>query len=521
MSRSMSKLSKGVVLVLGLLIMAYLTVMKFTTTGYMAMETSEYIQFYPITGFEWLWFSFVSLTLVVLLILVRHLSEKVIFFLGMMLYMFLGSSLILGVEAVPRSDPRYVWETAIALNHGDYSTFLEQELSNYLSIFPNQIGLVTIFRLFAQLSEDIRLIWFIQLGLVVVNIFLIWGITKLLFKEPMVSKTVLLTSFLFLPSLLLVLWAYGDILGLTGALFASYCLILFEQSGSKNWFLPIIACYMLVLSITVRSNYAIFALALICVYILKFFRKINWFPVTMIAMLSLSFVLPNQINQLLYQRSAHQMIPKGTPLKAWVVMGLGTKAANPGYWDGYTTLLPIWHQFNQESMRQQVDDDFVSRVEELTTDRQAAKEFFAHKIQVTWNEPTYQSIYVGPLKPRDQEAKTDFLKNLYEEGLYYQIYHSYMTGLTMLIYSLCFIAILSQLFGLFHGKAVDEWQLLFLLFMIGGFIFHLLWETKSRYVYPHVFVMLPYFALGSYQGLTWLKLLKDKLLMTIRSTSSD
>ena len=31
-----------------------------------------------------------------------------------------------------------------------------------------------------------------------------------------------------------------------------------------------------------------------------------------------------------------------------------------------------------------------------------------------------------------------------------------------------------------------------IIFLIGGFIFHLFWETKSQYVYPYVFILIPY-----------------------------
>ncbi|MFM1539689.1 hypothetical protein, partial [Helcococcus bovis] len=32
---------------------------------------------------------------------------------------------------------------------------------------------------------------------------------------------------------------------------------------------------------------------------------------------------------------------------------------------------------------------------------------------------------------------------------------------------------------------------LFLIYFLGGVAFHLIWETKSQYVYPYVFLMIP------------------------------
>lgn len=30
-----------------------------------------------------------------------------------------------------------------------------------------------------------------------------------------------------------------------------------------------------------------------------------------------------------------------------------------------------------------------------------------------------------------------------------------------------------------------------LIFLIGGFLFHLFWETKGQYVYPYIFMQIP------------------------------
>lgn len=38
--------------------------------------------------------------------------------------------------------------------------------------------------------------------------------------------------------------------------------------------------------------------------------------------------------------------------------------------------------------------------------------------------------------------------------------------------------------------------LIFPLYLLGGIFFHLLWETKSQYVYSYVFMMLPISAYG-------------------------
>ena len=51
----------------------------------------------------------------------------------------------------------------------------------------------------------------------------------------------------------------------------------------------------------------------------------------------------------------------------------------------------------------------------------------------------------------------------------------------------------SLVFMLLFAKKKDGWQMFFL-YLIGGLLFHLLWETKSQYTYTYVFVLIPFAA---------------------------
>ena len=43
-----------------------------------------------------------------------------------------------------------------------------------------------------------------------------------------------------------------------------------------------------------------------------------------------------------------------------------------------------------------------------------------------------------------------------------------------------------------------------LIFLTGGVLFHLMWETKSQYVYPYIFMLIPLSAAGLAPFYTWL-----------------
>ena len=103
-----------------------------------------------------------------------------------------------------RSDPNYVFQSALQLNDGDKSPFIQSGLSNYLSIFPMQTGLVTFFRIYAFFSSSPKFIWFCQLMMIIGINYLLWKIANKAFQNRMLNNYVIIFSFLFLPSLFMI-----------------------------------------------------------------------------------------------------------------------------------------------------------------------------------------------------------------------------------------------------------------------------------------------------------------------------
>ena len=66
----------------------------------------------------------------------------------------------------------------------------------------------------------------------------------------------------------------------------------------------------------------------------------------------------------------------------------------------------------------------------------------------------------------------------------------YQKALTILIYVGAFVAIIKN-----RKNLNNELTLLFTIF-IGGFMFHTIWEMKSRYTLPYVIMLIPISAIG-------------------------
>ncbi len=60
-----------------------------------------------------------------------------------------------------------------------------------------------------------------------------------------------------------------------------------------------------------------------------------------------------------------------------------------------------------------------------------------------------------------------------------------------------YVSVLPSIWTQYRQKdGMTVFLLIPLIYLTGGFIFHLIWETKSQYVYPYVYLLLPLSALG-------------------------
>lgn len=82
-----------------------------------------------------------------------------------------------------------------------------------------------------------------------------------------------------------------------------------------------------------------------------------------------------------------------------------------------------------------------------------------------------------------------FAVSLYNGGAAEQWVYCYMKGYMLVLLTL------GLRFVLWDWKKGDG--LLLLLYLTGGFLFHLFWETKSQYVYPYLFSLIPLCAFGA------------------------
>ncbi|SNU88219.1 conserved hypothetical integral membrane protein [Streptococcus merionis] len=452
----------------------------------MKMNLVENTLYFPITSVVWIGLLLFIIFLYLLRLFLPRLSEKHIFIMWTILYVVAGFYLIFNVSSVIRSDAKHVLTAAKAMNLGDYSSLTV--VGSYLYKNPHQLGLVTFDRVISWVGLGRTEVFFILYLLITIGInYFQWKITALLFHNTLINKLTLFLSFLFLPLFFFILFVYGSHPGLLCMLMGLYFLLKYENTHKKSQLT--VALPALTIGYLIRTNYIIFVLALIAIYLLLFWQDHKIKRLGTIGLICLSLFMGKTGLHTYYQLASGQAIPKGTPMIAYVTMGLRDVSPTRGHWDAYNTKLLDDNQNNQDKAKKQAISDLKVRLKTFRNDPTYALEFFTEKVTGTWAEPTFQSIWSGPQKNRNQEVRTHLLKSIYQQGLAYRLINIFLFIYLMIIYLLSSLYLLYK--GLVKCEKFPSFALYPYIFLIGGFLFHLFWETKSQYVYIYVYLLIP------------------------------
>ena len=486
-----------VVLSLAGLALTFLAIQSLVGGTYIPLEIAERVEFHNNA-----WYFYPLLLLFILFLLfsrrwLEKVSEKQLFLAGTILYLLAALYLFFHIPGAIRADAKHVFNAALAFNQGDYSLLTTP--GAYLYRNPHQLGLVSLERLYVSLIPTTQFVFVLNLLFTLGNNFLLYKITDSLLGRSLVSKYTILLSFLFFPHFFFIIFAYGSTPGIFFALFALYQLIKLEQTGS--WKSLFLAGVGISLACLIRNNYFIFGLTLLACLLLSLFHDWKWKKLLAMVVILLGMTLPNKALTSYYEGVIGQPIGEGTPKIAYITMGLRddpNRQTLGGWYDAYNTKILKRNKYDEKKASQMASRDLKKLIANFVQKPAYAAKFFYEKIKSTWTEPTFQSIWTGPQLERNQKTKTALLQSIYEEKTGYQLLN--LMGMIFLatIYLLVAAFILHRLF--WSREGLRPFSLYPYIFFLGGFFFHIFWETKSQYVYVYLLLLLPVAA----RALNWL-----------------
>lgn len=443
----------------------------------------------------------VAAAIIGLIYLIRGVSPQSLFVWGTLLYLTVSFGLIGTYSGYPRADAGLTFDSMLAFINGEVKPFLP---GGYIHQYPHQIGLMFYYLLGYSLFGGTRWLFYANVIWGLLSNYSIWSIVRTSRYQSRTAEVAsIVLPLLFVPHILFNLYGYNHTPSLALALYAIYRLQLFLNSPKGRHLLLVVVAFSG--AILIRQNFKITLLAAIIVTILAFLQlgKLK------IALAVLSFaavaVVPGALAQKVAEETLDVQIGKGIPTIAWVALGLQDSRNDPieldinrerlpGWYNSYSGLL--WYEtgFDTEETARRAKEDLRGFVSNRFNEPMFGARFFAIKIVSSWLEPTYQSLFVAYLPDSERFFAPDILHNLYSG----ESAHSKFVKLLRPISLLLMVMSTYMVWNVVRKRSqqkIDGIDVV-IIAILGGFLFHLIWETKSLYVYSYTYMAIALAAIG-------------------------
>lgn len=510
--REFSLLTYKSITLLFFLVCLFIFLLFSTYNNVISMDSSET----PIISLNPVYLFFAFIIFFICLILVQPVLEKInsmyLFLAILTVFVIFGIYLVTFSDTFLRGsnpssplrvDPGSCISVARHFNNGN---FIDLKSGGYVNMYPYQLYWITLLRLFLGISNSVRFLYWVMLFFAVTAIILIYLISCLIFNKKSVINTSTILTFLFLPNLFNVLFIYANLPAYVFFLLGIY---LFLLSNKKLKYLIYFSTIFFCIAALLKNN---FLIGLIAFIIMLTISDKKW--VKKVEIILLSFLIISGCNLAIgkYYSSASNLrvsLKSGMPKTAFLLMGLKENGIKDGWFDGVTVRMYESNHYSTGKTNSSAKKALKNRINTFKQHPKYMNSFFVQKWKTTWSDPSFQSLWNAPMPTQGGRLRTKMMKRIYTPNSK----TSYLIRRVSL-FSVLSILLGSILFAFINLFFEENWTLsnrifffiLSFLFLIGGFVFHTFWETKTQYVWQYVMTLIP---VGSYGISNLKKFLKE------------
>ncbi|MBR1483298.1 MAG: glycosyltransferase family 39 protein [Ruminococcus sp.] len=422
---------------------------------------------------------------------------------------------VLSVTSMPDSDSMSLFEAATKAAANDFSPLYNGRDSfnsdfyhghSYFHFYPFQLGFVLlsegVYRVCGtENAIPMQLLNAICLGSAY---FALARITQLTFKRRSITFfTVLLLAVCFQP-MLMCTFAYGNIIGMTTAIWASLLLIKYLQTQQYRWIL--ISAILLTIAVIIKYNHLIYLVAFGILLLIHAVKHKKWQSIAFALMMCVMCTGGVRLVILSYEIRANTKIESGLSQVMYHDLGLQESSMCSGWFT--RTAIDDYEQGGYDTAKADAIawQHIGAKYTEFITEPFYAFGFFSRKLLSQWIEPSYESIWVSQVKPFLHEPAA-FVREIYSgtAGKLLQMHFNLYTQVLFLF----FTAGITLRF--LRRQATIE-TILLPLIVLGGIGYHLLFEAKSQYALTYIPLLIPSAAYGLHTLLFMVKLPHKKQL---------
>lgn len=398
-------------------------------------------------------------------------------------------------HAYPTADQIYVYEAATNFFTGDYTNI---QTEWYFNACPYQLGLGLIYGILMRMagSNSCFVLQCAQAVCAGVTVYASFELARELFRCKKAAGTAVLCALLFVPMYLYTLYIYGETFGVC---FAVMGMLFWLRANSGKPRRGVITALYWVLSglclavcYTARIALSIVLIAMVITGILKaladkrpdIWRRWNCPALTILLII---LTLGSQKLSVAYMEDrAGVELADGIPAILTVAMGIQDESENengtgPGSYNAYNLWLYFGSGFDGESASSEALLNIKQTLYRWSKDPVSMIHYMNRKVLNQWNEASYGGFRMTA----QQQEPEDWVNDLYTGAAGDKCY-LFLNLFQGMVYAMLLIYFIM----LFRGS-YNSLCFLPALILIGEFFFSMIWEAKSRYVYPYIVMTLP------------------------------
>ena len=413
--------------------------------------------------------------------------------------------LIMAIHPQAVNDSKTLDDIINQFMNGDYSSLTQT--GGYLFIWPFQLGYVG----FGQIMYSIfgasnYFAWdIIQLLSILVTIYMIYKMTWEFFEDRQICGILMLLSCGALFFYNYVTYIYGDIISMAPQTLALYMMMLYVKRRKLRY--AFISGVSIAIAILLKTNCEITLIALLIVLIgnsfigcsdrdlqedsAKMKRRIAESIVLAGIMLTLVFGAKAAVNAYYCNLTGIDKIPDGSPAWSHIAMGLQESELEDGWYNGYNYHVLADNNYDSEAAAKAAKEDIRQTLNTFVDRPLHGAHFFARKFATQWADSVCISTHNLDLVSRHVENQP-LLCNFLVFGKGSQI----LIWVMNVFMPVCYIGVIIYLLCVLRGRKPTISEMLLLILIFGGIVFHEFWEGSSRYTMRYYIYYLPFGAYG-------------------------
>lgn len=486
-----------------------------------------------------------------------------VFTLGLIL--LLGGVLIVFGRTVPAADALSVYNAAAEWILGNKDII--HPTVSYLSYYPQQIGLMAFLELLLRLwnltglsAPAWHFVKLVYVCLLCVAVLFQYRSLRYLWPddwEP-VSCCYLILVCCNLPMILYSSFVYGEIpsfamlsvglfllLKLLADCIPAHSVETTSPDGTHvvgtshalsavTVFTALGSILFLTLSVMLRKNSLILIIAVLLVLFFEALRpgRSGRACIGLMAMavcLSITSVGVLPLVQKCYEKKAGNTLSSGVTAVSYFAMGMQESSRGCGWYNGFNIDTYDAAGMNSDAANAISRAAINERIAYFREHPGYAVNFYLHKHLSQWADGTYASRQATLAT---YGGRSDFLKEVYEGSLasaYIEWGNAWQNVLYLGMLLFCIATVRKRRPGNgsanaaanddFRFRSICLYTYTGLIAVLGGFLFHTIWEANSRYIFVYSLLLMPYCAAGIHDGLVRLAAWRSNRTLTRHSNS--